>query len=458
MSFPNPTRVIPDVCAVPLSDLILVYRESIDMLRNSLKNEIEAHKRVEKADPNFGDDIFLLRYILSHHKKGLEKCKQFVIKTMEWRKKYADVLLPLRRDLADVNCDDKIRPYMPGGLHYNTLDGHPLFLVRNGIANPHLVMKTGITSEQLSEWMVLTKECSHAYCDAQSRLLNRLIKIVSIQDFKYSSMKAFNRGFMAGVTSSSHVSESVYPQLLKKSVIVNMPYLLKKVTALTLKLLPHGLQEKIALCQETDPARIAAFVSKEFNIPLHELPTFLGGECTCDGEGCANNTPNTIDHMITDEDIKKFPAKMDEWPQYISKRLGQCPVSQKKEVPWPFKYVDESSGIELDDTLSGFISTIHPKFNVMMSLVGDYYAKKSLSDLSSASPAAAAAAGDVAVAEVTGDALAAAVGGAAAAETTEEEEEATSGDVDVDEKVLGDVVAAVNEAMKAEEAARVVIR
>ena len=140
--FPPPTKTFPDVCAVPYADLIEAYKGSIALLREACAAEIEAHKPLEAhIDPNFGDDLYLLRFVLSHHKKGFEKCRGFFLKALEWRAKNAHMLGALRLDIAPAPHDERIRSCLAASLHYCTNDGHPIYHVRAALAHPNALFK-----------------------------------------------------------------------------------------------------------------------------------------------------------------------------------------------------------------------------------------------------------------------------------------------------------------------------
>lgn len=316
MSFPKPLTEYADPCSVTLAQLITAYEDSIDLLYERCHKDIEAHKLVEKADPNFGDDIYMLRFVLSHHKKGVEKAVKALQETIKYRAKYHDILPGIRNGSKAPPMDEHLRPYLPGSPHFRTLDGNFIYLLRNGIANGHAAVEGKAGPDEVTEWATLSKEAIFGVVDRETRKRGKLVKMVGLMDMKGAGLSSFNAKMNSAMTRSGKESELYYPQLLKKSVIFNMPSIIAAIASTLLKLLPSSLQEKILICNEHSDEGIQRFCREMLHIDINDLPSYLGGKCEC-ADGCVPSVPNAQSERLTVEEVKS--RKPFTWAEFMER-------------------------------------------------------------------------------------------------------------------------------------------
>jgi hypothetical protein len=88
-----------------------------------------------------------------------------------------------------------------------------------------------------------------------------------------------NNGLMTALGDSSKLSESVYPQLVSVSVIMNAPGFVKMVFKLVRVFMSAQMMEKVKLCSGatlTGDIKDCPMAGKL--VPVKDIPTFLGGE------------------------------------------------------------------------------------------------------------------------------------------------------------------------------------
>ena len=90
-----------------------------------------------------------------------------------------------------------------------------------GLVNPKALMEK-LTSQQLNDFLMSTKEGAFAECDALTRSSRKLIKLSAIADLAHVSVSV-NKAFFKVLGESSKLSEDVFPQLIGVSVVVNTP-------------------------------------------------------------------------------------------------------------------------------------------------------------------------------------------------------------------------------------------
>lgn len=89
------------------------------------------------------------------------------------------------------------------------------------------------------------------------------------------------------------------PQLLSSTIVSNPPFFLTAMMAIGRPLMSKKTLEKMKICPaETSPGQLGRCPYASISFGETELPTFLGGSCTCEDKGrtgCIQNVPNTAD-------------------------------------------------------------------------------------------------------------------------------------------------------------------
>ncbi len=87
-----------------------------------------------------------------------------------------------------------------------------------------------------------------------------------------------NNGLMTALGDSSKLSESVYPQLVSVSVILNPPGFVRVVFKIARVFMSASMMEKVKLCGGHTSGDISSCPYAAKLIPLENIPTFLGGK------------------------------------------------------------------------------------------------------------------------------------------------------------------------------------
>jgi hypothetical protein len=126
-------------------------------------------------------------------------------------------------------------------------------------------------------------------CDEASRQRDRVIKVFSITDLNHSNLFAMDKRFFAALGGSGKLSEIYYPQILGKGLIINQPRVFTMMMAVVRPFMTKKNLEKQVLCKGTTFGAGAGLIStcpfvSAFVDPA-QIPTFLGGSCTCSAKG-----------------------------------------------------------------------------------------------------------------------------------------------------------------------------
>jgi hypothetical protein len=244
------------------------------------------------------DDVFLLRFVLSFPEGGTARADALK-RCVEWRTSH-EALLADAAAGRPAPSSDVLEPFMVAAPHGVGKDGSQLFIVRAGLSNPSATMAL-VTTEQLLAHMMYFKEVAFLHCDRETRARNRMVKQVVIIDMQHTSLFNTDSRYFKVIAESGKLSETVYPQLLGRSVLMHPPSFLAAMMAIFRPLMSKKQLEKQALCPGSSAASPSAsacpYASKMFD--LADLPTFIGGSCTCTHKGgCVCGWPNSENKVV----------------------------------------------------------------------------------------------------------------------------------------------------------------
>ena len=97
-----------------------------------------------------------------------------------------------------------------------------MVIVRAGVSNPLAIMDK-LSYQQVLEWFMYNKERSAIECDKATRETGLLTKMVVVIDLNHTSWSGNDGGFSKANGESSTLGEFLYPQLLKCTVMINVP-------------------------------------------------------------------------------------------------------------------------------------------------------------------------------------------------------------------------------------------
>lgn len=254
-----------------IDQLITKFRVKIDRLRERVADFVPAD------DPQY-DDVFYLRYVLSYKAKTT-KCVEPIRFTVNYRRDNAELLERIHREGANAV------PHHPVAMRFNctgmcgTLpSGGPIFVVRTAHSMQSQLMSS-LTTEEVAEWLLLSKEIQWHICDQRTRETRKLTKMISVVDLQGFSLGGSDRRFFKALGDSSKASAKCYPQLLGKSVIMNPPSFFGWMFKAFSVFQPKSAREKTALCKVKGSAnKSAADCPWLTNLNgVNCVPPFLGG-------------------------------------------------------------------------------------------------------------------------------------------------------------------------------------
>lgn len=229
------------------------------------------------------DDIWALRFVLSHPEDA--DAARAAAETLRWRAEKKEMLAAAATGERPKRFEVMER-LVVAQYHGETSTGAPLYIIRAGISNT-VALTTEHTHDEVVEFMMYRKEIGFLLCDAITRKTRKLTKLVTVNDLSHVSLLAgTDKRFTAVLGAASKLSETLYPQLLDRAVLINAPYIFGAIWSIIKGMVSTKTRAKVALCGTSDTRK--GDISKcpfAKLINLHTVPSFLGGGCRCVG-GC----------------------------------------------------------------------------------------------------------------------------------------------------------------------------
>ena len=259
----------------PVAPLLKQHEESISSLLTSLSDEIEAAGDVSTPV----DDLYALRYLLSSE-GDLTKARESMAKGIKWRSDNIQILNSKAK--GEIHHSQAIfdRFQIKGWCGAIGAEKHPLFIVRTSLCDVKTVMNS-LTEDEVVQCLLFNSEIGFQLSDKRSRESGKLVKVISVIDMNYFSLFStpFDKRFISALGKSSHLSSDYYPQLLGRSVMINVPTALRyAIKALNL-VQSKKTVDKQSICpaQHSDKksALECPFLQKFGGV--ESIPTFLGG-------------------------------------------------------------------------------------------------------------------------------------------------------------------------------------
>lgn len=225
------------------------------------------------------DELFVLRFALSNKdvKVALKKLRE----TLQWRITNLEKLN--NAATGEIPNMHTLMKHMFLGTcgWLNGID--QVQIVRAGLSDSVALMNE-LSLEEIAETLLMANEHSFRVVDAKTREMGVLCKMMSIIDLHGLSMSRFNRKFSNALNANSHASNVYFPQLLRCSVVMNLPWAFRVMFAALSKLAPKEALEKQRMCPGKPhsgqsagdcPYLTSRLGSREAAVAF--VPPFLGG-------------------------------------------------------------------------------------------------------------------------------------------------------------------------------------
>lgn len=251
------------------------YSQDEIMAMITLIPELQKHPLVKHE---LLKDKDTLVHFLRARKLDIQKAKTMLLNYLQWRIDYkVDTIL------ADFVFDktNELSLLYPHIYHKTTKAGFPIFIQILGdlkadelfkLTTPENLLKYSIRQyEEMQK--IIFPACSKAY----KKYIHNMCSIIDIKRINNSFL---NKNIFNHLQGDLNVCQNYYPECLGECFIINAGIVSMALYSICKPFLDSKTKEKIKVIGEDYESALLEKIDKA------NLPKVLGGECTCEPEGC----------------------------------------------------------------------------------------------------------------------------------------------------------------------------
>ncbi|XP_002981291.2 phosphatidylinositol/phosphatidylcholine transfer protein SFH8 [Selaginella moellendorffii] len=232
---------------------------------------------VENLLPADHDDYYTLLRFLKARKFDLEKAKQMWADMLQWRRENG--VDTIEEDFHFKELEE-VRKYYPQGHHGVDKEGRPVYIERIGKVEPNKLMQV-TTLERYLKYHVLeferTIKKKFPACSAAAK--RHIDSTTTILDVAGVSLKNFSKPARDLIINIQKIDGDNYPETLHRMFIINAGPGFKLVWNTIRGFLDPKTATKISVLGNKFRSKLLEVIDAS------QLPDFLGGTCTCSGDG-----------------------------------------------------------------------------------------------------------------------------------------------------------------------------
>lgn len=254
---------------------------SIEDLRDAAEeSEVDAFRKELIAKdllPDRLDDYHMLLRFLKARKFEIEKAIHMWDEMLRWRQEFGtDTIL---EDFDFAELDDVVR-YYPQGYHGVDKEGRPIYIERLGKAEPNKLMHITTVDRYVKYHVQEFERAFHEKFPACSIAAKRHIcSTTTILDVNGVGFKNFSKTARDLLQNMQKIDGDYYPETLHQMYIVNAGHGFKLLWNSVRGFLDPKTSAKIHVLGTKFQSKLLEVIDAS------QLPDFLGGSCTCPGEG-----------------------------------------------------------------------------------------------------------------------------------------------------------------------------
>lgn len=230
----------------------------------------------------------------------------------EWRKaEGVDEVL----STFDFHELDKVRELYPHGYHGTDKQGRPIYIERVGTLDVAKLFTIAPEERMIRHYVYEYEKLMKLRFPACTAVKGeKVLQGLTVMDLTGGSMSLMNKQMYAMLKLAATVGSNNYPEIMGNLFVVNAPYLFSGVWSVVKTFLDERTRQKIKIMGSGWEKVLLEHVDAA------QLPTFLGGKCTCadNGGNCMTSNigpwnefevvePNAIKRIATGEIIYKCP-------------------------------------------------------------------------------------------------------------------------------------------------------
>ncbi|KAJ9567701.1 hypothetical protein OSB04_003667 [Centaurea solstitialis] len=228
--------------------------------------------------PSRHDDYHTLLRFLKARDFNIERTIRMWEEMLNWRKEYGTDTILEDFDFEEL---DEVLQHYPQGYHGVDREGRPVYIERLGKAYPSRLMRITSIERYLKYHVQEFERAFNEKFPACSIAAKRQIcSTTTILDAQGLGLKNFTPTAASLLGAMAKVDSNYYPETLHRMFIVNAgPTFKKCLWPAAQKFLDAKTIAKIQVLEPKSLGKLHEVINPS------QLPDFLGGACTCSGEG-----------------------------------------------------------------------------------------------------------------------------------------------------------------------------
>lgn len=217
-------------------------------------------------------------HFLRARKLDIEKTKTMLLNYLQWRIDFkVDKLLT---DFVFEKANE-LSLLLPNKYHKTTKKGFPIFIQILGDLKPDQLFKLAKPNDLLRYTTRQYEEMQKVIFPACSKVYRKHIsQMFSIIDIKRINSSFLNKKILAHLQGDLHICQNYYPECLDECIIINAGYIFQALYTICKPFIDSKTKGKITVLDANYELALLEKIDKE------NLPKVLGGDCTCEPEGC----------------------------------------------------------------------------------------------------------------------------------------------------------------------------
>lgn len=268
----------------PLISVLLKEHESaIDAIKNILKSNSLYQENI-----TLYDDIWILRFVLSHKKKVSAAAKA-ALETIRFRaEKKLNELGDIRHRVPtqDPSQTDNMFPaskrmnehVSEGGSYHVLPDAQRGVITYIRVDKVDMkALNSELSDSDILDSIIYLNETIYQILDHMTRKTGRLTKLLKVVDLQGVGLKNFNLTFIKKDAANTKKMEDFYPQMLGMLVVANASSWFSKLWKVVRKFFPARFVEKVDILPSVDKVKEKDLKLVFKYISYENLPVQYGG-------------------------------------------------------------------------------------------------------------------------------------------------------------------------------------